>query len=351
MADSGAGAIPAAHASSGDWRRVTGWLLGTAAILYLLGLGFLLAVDPYDTGRTGLLGKRGLPEQLPHSANASRARDPHFDSAIFGNSHVQLLKPERLDALTGLRFVNLMMPGSYPSDQLDTLRWYLTVQKHPRAVVIGADEFWCFETDTERSSVFPVWLYAPDFARYLGGLASYHNLRWSLKRLAYLRSGRGGIRPDGYWDYTGMFAPSGPRADALRRSLEEPSPYRANASGRFPALDRLAHLVRRVPAETAIILLRPPAYHTAIPAPDTPAGRIVASCRERMREIAASHPRARLLDLFGPSPESNDPDNFYDWFHFRDGLAVAIERQIVAALRETEPSAAASGPPPGGARP
>lgn len=330
-ATAGAPTTPSAPATR--WVAFTTLSVCLAAMLYLAGLGFLLAVDPYDTGRTSLLGKSGLPEQLPHSANASRARDPRFDSALFGNSHVQALRPERIDALTGLRLVTLMMPGSYPADQLDTLRWYLQVQPHPRAIVIGADEFWCFE-GTERSSVFPVWLYASDFATYLGGLAGYRNLREAWKRLAFLRSGRGGIRPDGYWDYAPMYGRPGAREEALRAGLEKPKAYRVNASDTYPGLDRLAALVPRIPPETAVVLLWPPVYRTALPAPGTPAARTAAACLARLEAIAASRPRTRLLDLFGDGPIANEPANFYDWLHYRDVLAVEIERRLSALLRE-----------------
>jgi hypothetical protein len=323
----------AAPITAPAWAGFMAVLLGAAAALYLAGLGFILAVDPYDTGRTGLLGRHGVPEQLPHSANASRARDPRFDAAIFGNSHVQALRPERLDLLTGLHVVTLMMPGSYPADQLDTLRWYLAVKPRPRAIVIGADEFWCFET-TERSTVFPVWLYAPGFAEYLAGLASYKSLRESLKRLAFLRKGRGGARPDGYWDYAEIYSRFGARDENLRVLLEKPKPYRVNASGSFPSLDALAALVTRIPAQTALVLLRPPAFRTAIPEPGTPEGRTAAACLDRLERIAASRPRTRLLDLFRRSPANDDPANFYDWLHYRERYAMEIERQIAEALRE-----------------
>ncbi len=61
-------------------------------------LALILIVDPYDSG-FGLLGIKGVDDASPRTANASRARDPQFDSAVIGNSTGQLLKPERAVAV------------------------------------------------------------------------------------------------------------------------------------------------------------------------------------------------------------------------------------------------------------
>ena len=44
---------------------------------------------------SALLGIQGVRDASPRTANASRARDPQFDSAVIGNSTGQLVKPER----------------------------------------------------------------------------------------------------------------------------------------------------------------------------------------------------------------------------------------------------------------
>src|SRR3712207_6134716 len=94
------------------WRSFAVTLL-TAAALALLGiLTAAYLVDPYDTGRSLLLHKPGVRPQGPRTAAASRGRDPAFDSAIIGNSHIQLLSPERLKEKTGLSFVQLSVPAS-----------------------------------------------------------------------------------------------------------------------------------------------------------------------------------------------------------------------------------------------
>jgi hypothetical protein len=57
--------------------------LGIGALLILV---LMIAVDPYDSGRFGWLGIAGVTDKIESTADASRARDPHFDSAIFGDS-------------------------------------------------------------------------------------------------------------------------------------------------------------------------------------------------------------------------------------------------------------------------
>ena len=76
------------------------------------------AIDPYDTGRSSLLAKPGVRPQGPRTAAASRGRDQAFNGAIIGNSHIQLLSPERLKAATGLDFVQLSVPATRPEGAL-----------------------------------------------------------------------------------------------------------------------------------------------------------------------------------------------------------------------------------------
>lgn len=315
-----------------EWAKFTRLLLVAASSLYVVMLAFVLLVDPYDSGRTGIVRSGGIPEQLPHSANASRARDPQFDAALFGNSHVQAIKPERLDALTGLRLVTLMMPGTFAVDQLDTLEWYLNVHPSPRAIVIGTDFYWCRDW-SERNKLFPTWLYSPSFFQYVLGLASYRSLREATKRLDHLRKGKGRIKADGYWDYSGIYERLGLSDRERSRSvLAQPRPYPINAGASYPDLDRLSRLMRRVPPQTGVVLLRPPLYKTAVPPPGTEEGRSFARCLERMEAIASSRPKTTLLDLTQPSPLNEDPDNFYDAVHYRDRMAILIETALADAL-------------------
>ena len=325
----------------GDWSRFLRWLVSSAALSFVLALLFLLAVDPYDSGRTGLFAGSGVPSQFPTTANASRARDPSFDAAIFGNSHIQQVSPERLRALTGLAPVSLIIPGTGPADQLAVLgRFLATRTRPPRAIVIGTDAFWCRPT-MEFLPRFPAWLYDPSFLVYLGGLVRYRSIEAAFSRLAFLRSGQGGARRDGYWDYRPYFAEVGleDQQASRRRVLEDPGlSFGPNPQGVFPAFEALRQLLRRAPAETIFVLVRPPVYASSFPAPGTAEARTQEKCRQAIGEIAAEFPSVRLIDLLEPGPIASDVDNFYDREHYRDPIAAEIERRIAEELRRQPPA-------------
>jgi hypothetical protein len=311
-------------------RVLVGWALG----LFALGVAVLLAVDPYDSGRTGLSRLRGLHEQFPYTANASRARDPRFDSAVFGNSHIQALNPERLASLTGLRIVSLAMPATYTRDVLDMLRWYLIAHEaQPRAILVGLDPFWCMSAEQSNELRFPAWLYSPNPLVYFAGLVRYRSFEAAQKRIAFLLTGKKGLRPDGYWYYGPMYAQMGlDQSEPSYRKLAERRPFPVNPTETFPALDRLQEELGRVPPSTAIVLVRTPFYRTALPEPGSAEARSELACRTRMEAVAASRPRTTFLDLFKHGPAADDRDNFFDHGHFRDRLAPEIERSVAASL-------------------
>jgi len=97
-----------------EWSRCLVACLGTLAIGAALVLVLVIAVDPYDSGRFGFLGIEGVDDWTPATANASRARDLHFDSAVISNSTGQLLAPAELSRTSGNHFVQLASPGAEP---------------------------------------------------------------------------------------------------------------------------------------------------------------------------------------------------------------------------------------------
>src|SRR5262245_2100645 len=142
------------------WGRWLAAFLGALALGAAVVLAFVLAVEPYDSGRFGILGIRGVDDASPRTANASRARDPQFDSAVIGNSTGQLIKPAELSGLTGKRFVQLTVPGTGPREQLAIMDFF--VRQHPQvgAIVIVTDASWCQRDPALRMQhPFPFWLY------------------------------------------------------------------------------------------------------------------------------------------------------------------------------------------------
>src|SRR5215218_10099268 len=143
----------------GAWRRFArDFVFGATAILVSL-LAITYALDPFDTGRPGLFAKAGVRPQAPRTAGASRGRDPAFNAAVIGNSHIQLLSPERLDALTGLSFVQLSIVATGPKQQFAVVDWFMRHHPGARALVIAADRFWCQpELADPDQAPLPFWL-------------------------------------------------------------------------------------------------------------------------------------------------------------------------------------------------
>src|SRR4030095_13907913 len=157
--------------SSSDCRAWGRWL---ATFVCMSALGacviftLVILVDPYDSGRFGFIGIKGISEKSPRTANASRGRDPQFSAAVFGNSSGQLLKPTELSQATGVRFVQLTVPGTGPREQIGLLRWFVRHHARADALVIVTDPVWC--TDNPALPIlnpFPFWLYSNSPIEYL----------------------------------------------------------------------------------------------------------------------------------------------------------------------------------------
>ena len=296
-----------------------------------------MALDPYDTGRFALLNRPGVPEQGPRTAHASRGRDARFEGAIFGNSHIQLVSPERLRDATGIAFVSLTVPATGPREQFWLLDYFLAHRSgSPKALVFGIDGDWCTaEPVLPVRQPFPFWLYDPDPAAFLRGL-----LRWStleaVGQRAFVLAGlnrRPPARPDGYWDYEQNRVW---RQAMVEQELAAPvASSEVNATGRFPQIERLGRTLAALPTETAVAIVMPPAYRTALPAPGSPHARSDAACRAALTEAAGM--RATVIDWRTDRPESADSTLFFDHTHYRHPLARAIERDIVGAIRAQSP--------------
>jgi hypothetical protein len=326
-------------AAEGAWRRFGLSFVAAAAVLLVAILGAAYAIDPYDTGRSSLLHKPGVRPQGPRTAGASRGRDPAFDAAVIGNSHAQLLSPERLNALTGRSFVQLTVPATGPKEQLVLIDWF--VRHHPgaRAIVIGADDRWC-AADPALPNIkpFPFWLYSRDRLEYAGGLLRYHVLEELLPRLRYVASKRAGrARPDGYWDYEPHYTALGfDRDPALRARLEHRATdrYIENATGRFPAADQLRQAIAALSSQTAVVVVFPPIYGQLLPAPGSPGDLADRACKAALADAAASRANGAVVDWRRERPEIHNPSWFFDQTHYRHAIAQLVERDVAHALGE-----------------
>jgi hypothetical protein len=119
------------------------------------------------------------------------AATPHSTQLCFENSRIQLLSPERLNALTGLFFVQLSVPGTGPKEQLTLTNWFMRHHPEALAVVIGADKTWCTADAAMRGEhPFPYWLYSADVLEYARGLLRFDVIQEIGRRLGYLLAKR-----------------------------------------------------------------------------------------------------------------------------------------------------------------
>jgi hypothetical protein len=331
------------------WRRfaVTFVVCTLAVLVGIMALAYVL--DPYDSGRSVLFERTGVRPQGPRTANASRGRDPAFDAVVVGNSRIQLLAPERLNQATGLTFVQLAVPGSGPKEHMTLINWYLRHRKPPpRALVVSVDDLWCTsDPNLTNDKPFPFWLYSADPLDYARGLMRFEVLEELPRRLAYLfRIDLERARPDGYWDYEPEYTALGyPTNPEIRKRLEN-KPYAAaerfkrdplEGRRRFPAAERFREIAASLPAETALVLVMPPAYTNLQPPPRTEKAFQDQACKAAIVAAAQQvHPRTAVVDWRVDRPENRNPDLFFDQMQYRLPIARLIERDVTVAFRRLQ---------------
>src|SRR5579864_8472295 len=167
-----------------SWRRLLALYAASVVALGTAAAALVLGVDPYGTGRLAWRAERVVPDFGPRFSAVYLSRQARFDTAIIGNSTIQLVDPARVSAASGKRVVSLTVPGSGPLEQLAIAEWFRT--HHPaaaiRGFVFGIDETWC-EADGELrlSNPFPFWLYSASVAEYAANMMSLRSVNAVVK--------------------------------------------------------------------------------------------------------------------------------------------------------------------------
>ncbi len=318
-------------AEPAEWGRWLATFLGALALGAAAIFAFVLAVDPYDSGRVGLLGIQGVRDASPRTANASRARDPQFDSAVIGNSTGQLVKPDELSRLTGSRFVQLTVPGTGPREQLAIMDFFVRQHSRIGALVVTADESWCARDPAlPMQHPFPFWLYGESNLDFLGRLFSTRALRLAWQRLLVGSGLRQRSAADGYWDYEkegpGEFAPAiVPRHDG--------GPAPSNVSENFPGVASLGAAIAKLPADVPVVLFVPPAYHTMLPRAGSLAAAEEAACKAALKKLVAGRPRSNFIDFRVDNALTRNAANFMDFGHYRAVIARQMEKNIAESIK------------------
>jgi hypothetical protein len=314
------------------WRR---WLLAFLSVPLLgaaLILAFLIAVDPYDTGKFGLFDIDGIDDSNTRTAIPSRARDRQFDSAVIGNSTVQRLNPAELSRATGRRFVQLYMIGANPLETLAVLDLYLRSHPHPGALVIGADPSWCSHQEPELGPELPYWLYDRSFFVYAVRMISWQTIEHAFQRVAIgLGVSQRGV-VDGFLDYEEFWLPGRFREAAPPR---DPPPAATDAGRNvFPAISLLDAAIKRLPPDVPIVLIVPPTVYPTVPQPGTIGGMEQEACNAALARIVAGRPHSNFINYRVDNALTRERANFADFIHYRGVIAEKIVEGIAASLRD-----------------
>ena len=306
-----------------------GALIGAA----MLVLALMVVVDPYDSGKLGLLGIDGVDNRLTQITAASRARDPNFNAAILGNSTAQMIEPAELSRATGLRFVQLYTTGSAPREQLAVLDFFLRNHSRVGALVLAADPGWCVHArPKEEGAPFPYWLYDRSVVTYAVRLISWQAIEQAFQRLSIGLGWRRRMNPDGFVSYEDIWPPGQfKEANAPR----DPAPA-VSVRVAFPEISALQDVVRKLPPDVPIVIIVPPTFAATVPKPGTDLALEHGACDAALKAVIAGRPRSNFISYRVDNALTRDRDNFVDFIHYRPTLARRIEQGIIVSLRDGE---------------
>jgi hypothetical protein len=317
--------------------EASGWIRWLATFAGALAFGaaavfaLVLTVDPYDSGRVGLLGIKGVNDTSPRTANASRARDQQFDSAVFGNSTGQLLKPAELSRLTGLHFVQLTVPGTGPREQLALLDYFVRHHSRMGALVFVTDTTWCQRDATSPlKHPFPFWLYGESDLDFLGRLFSSRALTLTWRRILVGLGYRQRSAADGFWDYEAL----GPREfQPIIEPRDDSGPAPAKVSEDFPHVALLGAALRKLPPDLPVVLVAPPNYAPMLPRAGSLAAADAQACNGALRKLVAGRAHSNFIDYRVDNALTRERANFMDSGHYRAIIARNMEQGIAESIR------------------
>jgi hypothetical protein len=316
-----------------EWGRCLMAFLGTLAVSASLVFALMIAVDPYDSGRFGLFGIEGVDDANPTTANASRARDPQFDSAVIGNSTAQRLNPAELSQATGTHFVQLAAPGADPRGQLVILDFFIRHHQRIRALVIVTDAPWCtHELAPLPQNSFPFWLYGESSLAYAGRLFAKQAVDRAFQRIMIGLSLRKRAAPDGFFNYEEEIYPPEKRA-AIASQQESTPAFTGQVSDVFPVKVLLDDVIKKLPADVPLVLVVPPTFYTAVPRPGSIEAAEREACKAAFKPVVAGRPRSNFVDYRIDNALTRDPANFADPIHYRARIARKVQEGIAASIR------------------
>jgi hypothetical protein len=243
-----------------------------------------------------------------------------------------MLEPAELSKATGLRFVQLYMTGTRPQEQLAVLDFFLRHHRHIGALVFVADPFWCAHDPVRAPpGVFPYWLYGDSSLDYAARLLSRPAIEHAFQRLSIGFGGHKRNDPTGFFSYEDIWLPGQFREANPPR---DPVPA-ATAAGReiFPDIARLDEVVKKLPADVAVVVVVPPTFYTKVAQPGTAAAAEREACNAALKRIVASRPHSNFINYRVDNALTRDEANFADFIHYRPSLASRMMKGIAASIQ------------------
>lgn len=264
-------------------------------------------------------------------AVASLGRNPQFNAAIIGNSHVAPLSPHRLSKSTGLEFVSLTLPGASTAAEMLALKWFLKNQgSRTRAIVIGVDDVWCRSVPRYvEEPVLPTWLISESLLSYAVGLFRYDSVEQAFQW--FINPEKATARPPdprGFWDLELDYKWDRKK---VGQELAKPWVNSINLTGEYPALRMLDQALDAAPKDAAVALVMLPVWAPIIPK-EGPALASEEACKRAFGEFIARRKGGVLIDGKTASDLTNDPSNFFDRTHYRRPVAQEIENELKQRL-------------------
>jgi hypothetical protein len=315
-----------------------GLYLASAVALGALVIGFLLALDPYDTGRLSMATGYGVPFFDPRLTGASLGREPRMDSAIIGNSTIQLISPAHLSLATAENIVALVVPGTGPLEQLIVADYFLRLHRNEavRAMIFGIDGTWCSAAGKlEFLNPFPTWLYSASSLDYAVNMIRLKSFEAVTRKLKLLRGRAPAVPQNGYRDYeVGRIWDAGAARQRLSQAAADAYvPDQDAATDDIAGAPLLERFLEQLPSSVWAVLVIPPRYRDPEATPAASAVARQRACTAAYRKVAHGRAKTAMLDFIEQKAIAG-PDEFWDPIHYRAPVARRMEAAIAAALRQ-----------------
>jgi hypothetical protein len=312
----------------------------TVLATFVFICGCIYIVNPYGDIPFAPPFTKALMATNQRFSYPSVARNPDFDSAVFGTSTSRLLQPKRLDQAFGGSFANLAMNSATAYEESRIFEVFLRRHPAPNTIIIGVDISWCRvadHLDKYTFRPFPEWMYDSNPWNDIPQLLSFKTLEITGRKIGYLTALRGTK-----YDMTGYrdFLPPASEYDIARarehlygssqpkQKVLPKEPVKVDDATRkswnYPALPLLEKMMANLPDSTRKVLFFVPyhAYHQATPG--TVEWTQWDECKSRVANIVGTTKNGTLADFMIPSPLTTVDSNYWDSLHYSSAMSVKM---------------------------